>query len=155
MKKTVIGLMLLLTSSSFILNPSAELKNFNELLTALKEGKNIRVIIHYAKCRLVIDGREEKSPEAIGGMDLKTFEYFARKSVKNDKAFIASSETVLIFHQRYGYVFNYIKIRIYEDESVEIIARYLDPKTYEVKMDETFYSSLNKENESAVIIFAN
>lgn len=128
-----------------------QLKDFNQLFNSLKSGESVRAIIHYELCRLVIDGKEEVAPNAIGGMDLNTFEYFAKGSVRNDNAFISASETVLISHPRYGYVLNYVKLRIYEDDNVEIVARYLDPKTYEVKMDETFYARINNGNNSGAL----
>ena len=75
-------------------------------------------------------------------------------SVRNDKAYVTASETKLIAHRSYGYVLNYVKIRIFEDDSVEIIAQYLDPKTYEVKMDETFNAVINNSsNDGAVYLY--
>ncbi len=122
----------------------------------MKSGKAVKAVTHYSLAKLVIDGKEEKAPDPIGGMEFRTFEYFAKGTVRNDRAFISVSETVLIYHPRYGYVLNYVKLRIFEDDSLEIIARYLDPKTYEVRMDETFYSEINNgENSGAVYLFVN
>ncbi len=146
----------------FILIPVAcfaqpeQLKNFESLLANLKSGNTVKAIIHYSLAKLVIDGKEEKAPDAIGGMEFRTFEYFAKGTVRNDRAFISISETVLISHMRYGYVLNYVKLRTYEDNSLEIIARYLDPRTYEVRMEETFYSEINNgANSGAVYLFVN
>jgi hypothetical protein len=128
----------------------------NSLFENLKAGKDVSVIIHYAKCKLLIDGEETQSPDAIGGMKLMPFEYFAKMSIKNENAYVTASETRLISHRSYGYVLNYVKIRISEDDSVEIIARYLDPNTYEVKMDETFKAMINKGgNDGAVYLWMN
>ncbi len=113
----------------------------------------MRVVIYYENCRLMVNGKEEKSPDAIGGMDFKVFEYFAKGTVRNEKSFVTTSETILISHPGYGYVYNYIKLRIYEDDSIEITARYLDPKTFEIKMDEIFYSSINKGTEDGAVYF--
>jgi hypothetical protein len=40
-------------------------------------------------------------------------------------------------------------MRIYDDETVQIVAQYINPVTYEVKMDETFKGAINdgKNNE--------
>lgn len=124
------------------------------LFENLKSGKNVRAVIHYSKCKLIIVGEETQSPDAVGGMKLMPFEYFARLSVGNQKAYVTASETRLIAHRGYGYVLNYVKIRIFEDDSVEIIARYLDPNSYEVKMDETFTTYLNNgSNDGAVYLY--
>jgi hypothetical protein len=156
MKNILVVLFFCLLLFDINLSQQVQIKNYNELITALTNGKSVRVIIHYQKCRLLIDGTEQKSPEVIGGMDLEPFEYFAKGVVNNNKSFITSSETVLISHPRFGYVFNYVKIRIYEDNTAEIIARYLDPKSYDVVMDETFLASINDGSETgALFIYSN
>jgi len=153
MKNVLLYLFFALINMNVIWGQSLQLTSFENLLNALKSGNSVRAVIEYGKCKLVINEKEEKSPEAIGGMDIKTFEYFARGSIKNNKAFISSSETILISHPKYGYVYNYIKIRVYEDNAVEITARYLDPKTFDVKMDETFYTLINDGSNNEAISF--
>jgi len=144
---------ILFTITASVLKGSEQIRSFEELLAALKNGKQIRAVIHYAKCILIVDGEEESAPDAIGGMQLNTFEYFARMSVRNEKAFISASETVLISHPFYGFVNNYGKLRIYEDGAVEIVVKYLDPKTYEIKMDETFKTTINNGTEDGAAYF--
>ncbi len=119
-------------------------------MSILKAGKAVRAVIYSQKCKLLIDEKEEKAPDAIGGMKLKTFEFFAKGSVKNEKAFVTSSETMLISHPRYGFVYNCVKLRIYKDGFAEIVAGYFDPKTFEVKMDEIFYSLINNSPNDGV-----
>ncbi len=82
-----------------------------------------------------------------------TFEYFAKMSINNTKAFVTTSETVL--DPNGGFVYNYVKIKIYDDNSVEITAKYLLPNTFEVVMDETFYSEINDGiNDKGVSLYA-
>ena len=131
-----------------------QISDFQQLMDALNSGENVRAIIHYGKCELIIDSTAVQAPDAIGGMGFQTFEYFAKMSIRNEMAYVTTSETVLIGHPYYGYVYNYAKIRVYEDNSVEIIARYLEPNTYEVKMDETFRTFINDgTNEGAVYLY--
>ena len=133
---------------------TTQLNNFGDLMDALNTGKSVRAVIHYGKCELIIDSVAVEAPDAIGGMEFQTFEYFAKMSIRNEKAYVTTSETVLIGHPYYGYVYNYAKLRIYEDNFVEIIARYLDPKSYEVKMDETFTTIINDgNNEGAIYLY--
>ena len=129
-----------------------QISDFQQLMDALNSGENVMAIIHYGK--LIIDSTKVQAPDAIGGMGFQTFEYFAKMSIRNEMAYVTTSETVLIGHPYYGYVYNYAKIRVYEDNSVEIIARYLEPNTYEVKMDETFRTFINDgTNEGAVYLY--
>lgn len=153
MKKIFLQLILFIGVSSFSFAQTTQLKNFNELMDALKSGEDVRAVIHYGETKLIIDDVEEVAPNAIGGMGLHTWEYFAVGVVRNDKAYVTASELVLIGHPFYGYVYNYAKLRIYEDNSVQIIARYLEPNTFEVKMDETFYSTINDGGEEGAVYF--
>jgi hypothetical protein len=130
-----------------------QLKNFDELLIALRRGAEVRSVIYYGRCKLIADSVEMKSPDAIGGLSLSTFEYFASMSVRNPKAFLSTSQTVLISHPRYGHVLNYVKMKIYQDNAVEITARYLSPVTYQVVMDETLYGSISSGNDDKAVCF--
>jgi hypothetical protein len=136
-----------LLALSFVVSSSQtqpkQLKSFEELMASLKSGHSVRSVIYYAKCKLMADSEEVKAPDAIGGMELKTFEFFAPGAVHNAKGFLSASETVLISHPRYGYVQNYVKMKIIDDGKIEIIARYLRPGTLEVVMDEVFYGKIS------------
>ena len=159
MKKIFILLItLLFSANTFAQTP---IHNFEELMTAFKAGKSVKAVIYYAKCKLISDGVEEpESPDAIGGMKLDTYEYFDSTVFKGRvPSFVTSSQTILIFHKSYGYVYNYVKIKIKKDNSVEITARYLKPRRFtnkfKVVMDETFKGKMNDgQNDGAVVIFA-
>ena len=159
MKKVLPAILFLLLSSRLF--AQTPLSTFDQLMTALKSGKEVRAVIHYAKCDLYNGGvKEDKSPDAIGGMKLDTYEYFDSTVFKGKvPSFVTTSETKLINHQRYGYVYNYVKIKIRIDGSVEITARYLRPRKlsakFKVVMDETFKGKMNDgKNEGGVFFFA-
>ncbi len=146
MKKYAVTILLLIFAVVSGLNAkSTQIINFNELMASLKTGEKVRLVIHYGNCKLYENFIESKSPDAIGGMEITNFEYFAPNSVKNDKGFLVVSESQLISHPRYGFVLNYIKIRIDDDGKVKITAQCINPKNYEVKMDETFQTEISKK----------
>jgi hypothetical protein len=137
-----------------------QLNNFDEIMTSLKNGKSVKTVIYYAKCKLFADGKEEpESPNAIGGMRIDTYEYFDSSLFKGKApSCLVSSQTVLVSHPKYGYVYNYVKIKVRKDNSVEIIARYLKPRLlsrkYKIIMDETFKGKLkNLDNEGGIVFF--
>lgn len=131
------------------------LDSYAKLMDALRYGHVVRAVIQYAKCKLIIDGKEEKAPDATGGMEFKAWEQFAKGVVRNKLEYVSVSESVLIAHPSYGYVMNYVKLRLYEDNSVEIIARYLKPTNQEVVMDEKFMAKIsNGKDSEAVALFA-
>ena len=159
MKKQYAILITILFSIS--ISAQTTLHNFEEVMTALKAGKSVKTVIYYAKCKLFSDGVEEpESPNAIGGMKLETYEYFDTSVFKGKQpSFVTTSQTLLINHRTYGYVYNYVKIKIREDSSVEITARYLKPRKFSSKfkivMDETFKGQINDgKNDGAIVFFA-
>lgn len=131
------------------------LNDFASLMRALNSGHTVNVVIDYGKTTLLIDGKEQPAPKAIGGMAFTPWEFFEKGVVRNDKAYVVSSETHLIAHPRYGYVNNYVRLRVYEDQSVEITARYLTVPANEVVMDETFRGKIsNGKDKNGVSFFA-
>ena len=127
-----------------------QLKSFQSILDSLTRGASVRAVFHYSRCRMIRDNEEvDKVPDAIGGMTLDTFEYFAPGSIGNKAGFIASSHGVLISHPRYGYVLNHVKVRIHADGKVRVIARYLDPRSLEIRMDESFFTRIDKGSREA------
>ncbi len=117
---------------------TAPIVDYRSLTAAVEQGDVVRAVIHYGRCTLEADGKKSPGPDAVGGMDLATFESFAPMLFHNPNGFLAASEARLISHARYGYVYDYVKLRVYDDSRVEIVAQYLDPKTFDVKMDELF-----------------
>jgi hypothetical protein len=136
-----------------------KIQDFDQLIALLKSGKKVNVVIDYGKCDLYSDGKKaDKSPNAIGGMDFSTYEYFDSSIFKGRMpSFVTSSQTILINHPRYGYVYNYVKIKVKKDNSVEVVARYLKPRKlsakYKVVMDELFTAKM--DNGGAVAFYVN
>ena len=157
MKKTFLLFAALLLSR--VVSAQTPLNNFDQLMNALTSGKSVKAVIHYGKCKLFSDGKEQtESPNAIGGMRLDTYEYFDSTVFKGKvPSFVTSSQTVLINHPKNGYVYNYVKIKVRIDNSVEITARYLKPRVlsskYKVVMDETFKGKINDGGNDAGVFF--
>lgn len=108
-----------------------QLTTFADLLATLETGTRVRVVLDYAKC--TIGGAP--APNALGAMNLDTFEWFGKNVVGNPKAYIAASENHLISLSS-GFVYDYVKVRVAEDEKVTIDVKYLDPVTFAVSVDE-------------------
>jgi VirK protein len=130
--------MLLLGVLAGCVHGPIELSTAKQTLEALTAGQRVRVVIGYQRCGLKVEGKPEPAPDAIGGFEVGAFEYFARGVVHNERAYTALSETKTIVHPRYGAVQNYVRLRVYEDGEVELVAKYLRPPALEVVMDETF-----------------
>jgi hypothetical protein len=151
-KKIVICLLLIWP----VLAHSQQIFTFEELMSQLKAGKKVTAVFQYTKFKLISDNEEqEKIPDAIGGMELSTWEYFAPNAIKNKEAFVVFSENKLIRNPKgEGYVFNYVKVKISADQKVKVTAQYLDANTYHVNMDENFFGYLNDgKNEGGLSLY--
>lgn len=155
MRKISSVLMVLFLMSTTIF-AQKQLKSIEELMTSLNSGKQVRMVAFYKKCRLISDNEEqEKVPDVVGGMHLGVYEYFAKESVKNKQAFVVFSESKLIQYPKGdGFVYNYVKIKVTEDNKVKITAQYVDAKTFEIKMDENFFGEINDgKNEKGIYFY--
>lgn len=122
------------------------LKDFASLMTALESGGAVRAVFRYKEMALTVAGKPEPvSPDAVGGMALGTWEAFAPGTVGNPERYVVASENHLIRHPRYGVVLNYVKVSVFESGAVKILAQYLDPRTFKVRMDETFTTRIGGE----------
>jgi hypothetical protein len=129
----------LLATAEARANVTTRLPNFTTLMQALKAGKNVRGIYTYSKCFIRSEDPAvpaEPGPNAIGGNTFATWEFFEKGMMGNANGFVSTSETVLITHRRYGYIYNYGRTKILDNGDVELLIEYLDPKTFEVKMHE-------------------
>lgn len=149
---------LVIIATAFLSGFSQEqVKDFDQLMEALKNGNTISLVIHYGKCQLISDNEiAEKVPDAIGGMNIDVYEYFAAGAVRNKKAFVVSSNSKLIQNPiGEGFVYNYVKFKAYEDGEIKITAKYLDPQTMEENMTENFFTTINDgNNEGAVYLYS-
>lgn len=143
------------TVSAAALAAPKRLTDFNALMKALESGHTVKAVIQYKKTEMFIDGKLEPAPDATGGMAFTPWEYFAKGVIRNDLAYVVSSETHMIAHPRYGYVNNYVRMRIYEDQSVEIVARYITLNDQKTVMDETFKGRIsNGKDKNGIHLFA-
>ncbi len=135
---------------------ASQINDFTALMNALRNGETVKVVMKYGKCKLISDGVEqEKSPDATGGMAIEAWEYFETGVVRNKQAFITFSVSSLIQNPKgKGYVFDYVKVRINADNTVKILAQYINPKNFKTVMDETFTGIINDgKNDGGVFLY--
>ncbi len=105
-------------------------------MESLRSGEEIRAVIHYAKCgREHPQNKPDTIPDIIASMQITTWEYFSRNSIRNSHAFVVFSDSRLIENPiGKGFVFNYGKMRISDNDSVMVYARYLHPRSHRSMM---------------------
>jgi hypothetical protein len=154
---TTIGFVSLIVISSLGLQTTKNLQNcdetqsrskrlkgdFEQIKKDLFDGNKLRFVFDYEKMNLYINGQlQSKSPNAVGGFDIEIFEYFGPFVANNPVPYIAASSNALIIHSRYGVIYNYGKLRIYEDNRIEVGVVYIDVKTTNIVFQETFNATL-------------
>lgn len=150
-------LFLLMVVSSATIQAQNPIEDFSSLMNTLNSGGEIKAVFHYGKCKLIMNGKESDwKPDAIGGMSIDVYEYFAKGAVRNDRAYVVFSENKLIENPiGEGYVYNYAKVRVYEDGEVIIYVRYLGPQDFSVNMDEEFHTVIKtSDNDAGAYFFA-
>ncbi|NOU59421.1 hypothetical protein [Marinifilum caeruleilacunae] len=154
MKKLL--LLSLLLIPGVLMAKTQKLNSFEGIMDALKEGKVVHAVFYYKDCQLISDNEiEDESVDAVGGMKIDTWEYFAKGSIRNKEAFVVTSTSKLIANPKgKGYVYNYVKLRIYESGKVKITANYLDSVTHEETMTENFFTKVNDGENGAAHFFA-
>jgi len=125
---------------------TTRITSFENLMKSLNAGEHVRVVIHYALCKWSAEQKDQSPvPDAISGMDIDIYEYFAPGAAHNNKiAFVVFANSKLIQNPiGKGFVYNYGKVRINADNSVMVTAKYINPRNYKVLMDESFIGKLN------------
>jgi hypothetical protein len=120
-----------------------KLSTYQEVLSTLQSGVRVRVVLDYSVCKL----GGKPAPNAQGAMNLDTFEWFGKNVIGNPKAFLAGSENHLIRLQS-GFVYDYARVRLSEDDKVAIDVQYLDPKTFAVTVDETIDCGISDASQA-------
>jgi hypothetical protein len=151
MRKALTALALILLIASMASARTRGLRDFSSLFGALQRGESVRVVVDYGRCELTVDGESAEAPEAVGGMTVDAWEYFAPGVVGNAQGYVAFSEQKLIGIR--GFVYNYVRFRVYADETVEIRAQYLNPQSFEVTMDEVFRTRIAHGREGAASFY--
>jgi len=101
-------------------------------MKTLTAGEEIRVVIRYADCdREHPRNGFDSIPDIAASMHIETWEYFPRHSIRNDHAFVVFSDARLIGNPiGKGFVINYGKVRISDNDSAMVDARYLHPRSH-------------------------
>jgi hypothetical protein len=113
-------------------------------MQSLNAGGQVRVVIHYSLCKWADQTNVSPMPNAITGMDVDTYEYFATGAAHNKSDFMVFANSKLIQNPiRKGFVYNYGKVRINADSTIQVTAKYVHPKRFRVLMNEVFVGKIN------------
>src|SRR5579872_2572575 len=127
-KKIVLSSLILALSQVSHATSAQSITNYPDLLNSLSQGHSVRAIMYVNKCSIA--SATNASNDVIAGMNFTVFNKYAVTVGTQLKNAIAISDNKLVEHSKFGPVYNYVRLRVFEDNSVEIFSEYLDPTTY-------------------------
>jgi len=148
-------LSILLLISQFGFAQTSLLSSFDQLMQSLNSGEQVRVVIHYGLCQWApTENKQTPTPRAVTGMDVDTYEYFPSGTIHNKNSFVVFSNTKLIKNPLgKGYVLNYGKVKINDDNTVQVTVKYINPSNFKELMSEVFVGKLNDGHNNEGINF--
>ena len=130
------------------------LRTAAEIMAALSSGRQVRAVLHYKDMALVDEkGAPRNNPHAVG--------WDGSRDVRCTSPRAPSATRRVLRRLAYPAhppsagrdVLNYVKLSVYDNGTVKIVAQYLSPTTYEVRMDETFTTTVaDGANKGAAIL---
>lgn len=141
-----------LALSSMVFSQKTLIVDFQSFVKALNSGCGVKLVVEYSKTKNINEETDSRSPDVIGGMEIRAFEYFAKGVINNEMAFVAASETQLIHHPRHGFIYNYAKFKLFENQRAVITVAYLSPDSFEVIMKESYEGNLNSGDDNGAFL---
>lgn len=147
--KKLIFMSLIAFSQLTFANPPELLSSYSDLLNSISHGNNIRAIMFVKKCSPTIND------DAIAGMNFTNFNKYQVDVGNQKKDTIATSIMMLVSHPQLGSVYDYVRLRVFADNSAEIFSEFLDPTTYKSIGTQTMNCKIsNGHDENGVLLYS-
>lgn len=108
---------------------------YSDLESTLTQGHTVRFIMDFNKCTPAFN--------SVGGMNFAVFNKYQVQINGETKNTIATSSTILTHHNKFGPVYSFVRLRVFEDNSAEVFSEFLDPKNYSQLSSATFACHLS------------
>jgi hypothetical protein len=126
--KYIFKFLLLLNLLSSAFAAPKLISNYQDLVSNLSKGDEVRAIFLINKC--TTDQKTANDNNIIAGMNFTQFNKYSIQANNESKNIVATSFSMMTEHSRYGLTYNYIRLRVFEDNSAEILSEYFDPKDF-------------------------
>ncbi|MFZ2314609.1 MAG: VirK family protein [Gammaproteobacteria bacterium] len=109
--------------------PHKTLTSYEQLRLALRAGDQVIAVVDVDKC-VASHPTETKLPGAAAGFNFDVFDNYKVQTNYKAQMTIATAFTHVTQHSKFGFVQDYVRLRIFEDNSAEIMSAYLNPQTF-------------------------
>jgi hypothetical protein len=138
--KKILGLSLLLTANQIYATEPLLITNYNDLLTALTTGHQVKGILALHQCTT---NDKPISNEMYGSLNFNNFNAYEMQEGNAKKKLIATSTSMLIETRDHGPALNYLRLRVFSDNSAELYSEYLNPQTYSKLSEKSYQCKLS------------
>lgn len=131
--------------------------NYDQLVTALQQGENVRAMIYLDQCQLKKRGKLFLADitGAFTRMDFTQFGYYKVLTDQGkDRYAAAASYTTMTEHRDYGLITGYARIRIFDDNTGEFHVSHYDAKTLELRDEMNFICKVaSSKAEGGMVLY--
>lgn len=128
-KLFILTILALCLSQTAFANNHKIITNYYDLSSALSQGDTVRAIMTINKC-VPASKNSQEPDDTLGSLNFTNFNQYKIQANGQMKNVIATSINMLTQSSKFGPVYNYVRLHVFEDGSAEIFSEYLDPKNF-------------------------
>jgi hypothetical protein len=144
---------LFVTQTCLLANTHPLLNTYAQLHDALLQGSEVRAVISFDKCKPA-DGSSNKIT-AFGGLRFDNFVIYSAMVHDTPTQVIASSTNMLVKHHKYGPVYNYVRLRIFENNFAELYSAFINASNYNELQSSSYICELSADKDNRGIALFN
>lgn len=149
-KKTLLVLLMVLSSSQIHAN-NAKISSYDELLSAVSTGRDVKVIINFENCTTVSKDLKLATP-IFGVLYRMNFDLFGYDQVvdENGEKHYAVIHSISGYteHPTLGPVLTYSRMRVYDNNKINIHNALYNPKSYEKILNVDYNCHIGSDSKS-------
>ena len=117
--------------------------SYDEIKKSLINGNKLRMVMHFDKMDLYINGKKYLAPKKISGFEIDQFEFVNTTLIGGkSNSLISILNAHVVDDSEFGLVNTNVKTSLYQNDSILIKMTYMSIDNSKIMREETFNSSL-------------
>lgn len=132
---------------------AGKLTSYEQLTKALTSGDSVKFVFDASHCQKVSGSRIEKTRDMnmVGGGDFHVYNIYPITVGDKVKNGAATSNTILVNHSTLGPIYNYVRLRVFEDNSAELYSAFYSPTTFKTLGDKSYTCQVDSDKSAGGI----
>jgi hypothetical protein len=122
--------------------------SYTALEGVLQAGDTVRTIITLTECTTTSTLKPKATDPIFAGLNFEIFNKYTTQVGGQNKDVIATSVAPLVLNNTLGPVYSYARVRVFDDNTVEVFTEQFDPKTYTSLATATFNCAISNGKDS-------